>query len=132
MIADEREPAITTACIRLHRLVRQVAAARRDGEAQGGERCARSSRPQPRFIPDASSTIRRAGRGRDGSMRSRWRWCVGDATLHKGAENETADLLNQLAQLSNRVRSPDYASARPLYERALAIREKALGPEHPD
>jgi len=25
-----------------------------------------------------------------------------------------------------------YADARPLYERALAIREKALGPEHPD
>ena len=25
-----------------------------------------------------------------------------------------------------------YAEARPLYERALAIREKALGPEHPD
>jgi tetratricopeptide (TPR) repeat protein len=25
-----------------------------------------------------------------------------------------------------------YAGARPLYERALAIREKALGPEHPD
>ena len=26
----------------------------------------------------------------------------------------------------------DYAAARPLFERALAIREKALGPEHPD
>ena len=26
----------------------------------------------------------------------------------------------------------DYAAARPLYERALAIREKALRPEHPD
>ena len=26
----------------------------------------------------------------------------------------------------------DLAAARPLYERALAIREKALGPEHPD
>ena len=26
----------------------------------------------------------------------------------------------------------DLAGARPLYERALAIREKALGPEHPD
>ena len=25
-----------------------------------------------------------------------------------------------------------YAQARPLYGRALAIREKALGPEHPD
>src|SRR5439155_366580 len=26
----------------------------------------------------------------------------------------------------------DYAGARPLYERALAIKEKALGPDHPD
>ena len=26
----------------------------------------------------------------------------------------------------------DYAAARPLYERALAIREQALGPAHPD
>jgi hypothetical protein len=26
----------------------------------------------------------------------------------------------------------DLAGARPLYERALAIREKVLGPEHPD
>jgi Flp pilus assembly protein TadD len=26
----------------------------------------------------------------------------------------------------------DFAGARPLYERALAIREKALGPEHSD
>ena len=25
-----------------------------------------------------------------------------------------------------------YAEAEPLYERALAIREKALGPDHPD
>ena len=25
-----------------------------------------------------------------------------------------------------------YAEAEPLYKRALAIREKALGPEHPD
>ena len=26
----------------------------------------------------------------------------------------------------------DYTAARPLYERALKIREKALGPDHPD
>src|SRR5262249_10565958 len=33
-IAAERDPAIVTDCIRLHRLVRQVAAARRDGAAR--------------------------------------------------------------------------------------------------
>ena len=26
----------------------------------------------------------------------------------------------------------DYAKAEPLYQRALKIREKALGPDHPD
>ena len=30
------------------------------------------------------------------------------------------------------IRQGDLADARPLHERALAIREKALGPEHPD
>jgi len=33
-IADEHEPSITTECIRIHRLVRQVAAARCEGEAR--------------------------------------------------------------------------------------------------
>ena len=31
-----------------------------------------------------------------------------------------------------RRRAFGYAEAQPLYKRALAIREKALGPEHPD
>jgi len=41
-----------------------------------------------------------------------------------------ARLTNSLARLL-RVQG-DYAGARPLYERALAIRERALGPDHPD
>ncbi len=39
-------------------------------------------------------------------------------------------LLNNLAQLYHV--QGQYAEAVPLYQRALAIREKALGPEHPD
>ena len=38
--------------------------------------------------------------------------------------------LNNLARLLEY--QGDLAAARPLFERALAIREKALGPEHPD
>ncbi|WP_322512085.1 tetratricopeptide repeat protein, partial [Chloroflexus sp.] len=38
--------------------------------------------------------------------------------------------LNNLAGLL--YQQGDDAAARPLYERALAIRERALGPEHPD
>jgi hypothetical protein len=37
-IVDERDPAVATRCIRLHRLVRQVAAARRDGDARDAVR----------------------------------------------------------------------------------------------
>jgi Tetratricopeptide repeat len=40
-----------------------------------------------------------------------------------------ATSLNNLAHLLHD--QGDYAGARPLSERALAIREKALGPEHP-
>jgi hypothetical protein len=35
-VSDEREPTIITDCIRLHRLVRQVAAARCEGEIREG------------------------------------------------------------------------------------------------
>ncbi len=41
-----------------------------------------------------------------------------------------ATSLNNLAVLYNA--QGRYAQAEPLYQRALAIREKALGPEHPD
>ncbi|MCX8072107.1 MAG: tetratricopeptide repeat protein [Candidatus Binatia bacterium] len=38
--------------------------------------------------------------------------------------------LNNLALLYQM--QGDYAKAEPLYERSLVIREKALGPDHPD
>ena len=38
--------------------------------------------------------------------------------------------LNNLAALY--VTQGQYAQAEPLYKRSLAIREKALGPDHPD
>jgi Tetratricopeptide repeat len=42
----------------------------------------------------------------------------------------TAQSLNNLAVLLQA--QGDLTGARPLFERALAIYEKALGPEHPD
>ncbi|MGH9656926.1 MAG: tetratricopeptide repeat protein, partial [Bryobacteraceae bacterium] len=42
----------------------------------------------------------------------------------------TATSLNSLASLLKS--KGDYAGAEPLYRRALAIRQKALGPDHPD
>jgi hypothetical protein len=49
----------------------------------------------------------------------------------KGMEEKAADLLNRLGSYRQGALAA-YAQARPLYERALAIREKVLGPEHPD
>jgi hypothetical protein len=49
----------------------------------------------------------------------------------RGPEHpDTATSLNNLALLLQA--QGDLAGARPLYERALAIREKMLGLEHPD
>ncbi|MCP4546536.1 MAG: tetratricopeptide repeat protein, partial [bacterium] len=42
----------------------------------------------------------------------------------------TVVLLNSLAMLFHT--QGKYANAEPLYKRALAMREKALGPQHPD
>ena len=43
---------------------------------------------------------------------------------------DTATSLNDLAELYNS--QEKYAGAEPLLQRALAIREKVLGPRHPD
>ena len=46
--------------------------------------------------------------------------------------NNLANLATSLNNLAASLRAQgDYAGAKPLYERALAITEKALGPEHP-
>jgi hypothetical protein len=44
--------------------------------------------------------------------------------------SDTATSLNNLARLLQE--QGELAAARPLLERALAIREKVLGPEHPN
>jgi len=69
---------------------------------------------------------------------------LGKSLLQKGKYSEAVDRLQEV--VSKRDDDPDvlgwlgsalwyaarYAEAEPLYKRALAIREKALGPEHPD
>jgi tetratricopeptide (TPR) repeat protein len=49
----------------------------------------------------------------------------------KREDEQAATLANNLGYCLNDMLA-DYAAARPLYERALAIREQVLGPEHPD
>ena len=172
-VADERDPTIITDCIRLHRLVRQVAAARCEGEARrgcaartgggaggrlSGEHLARSARlaacPGGSILTHSLSweTKRPLRKGlnngrltcsvspvntgttrlpptlrRGRSMSARWRSA---RRCSAPSIRDTATSLNNLALLLQD--QGDLAGARPLYERALAIREKVLGAEHPD
>ena len=214
-IEDERDPAISTDTIRLHRLVREVAASRCDGEAReemrralvealaaiypqgvfndpktwprarrldalaltlvGGDAALPDGAAMPRELFAGSSWLIPAGRA--GSL------CIGAAAVRtragdrrKGARPRPSRYRGEPQQprhcccrtraisprrgrsTSARWRSarrrsaptipiPRRASttsplcykrraistvARPLFERALAIREKALGPDHPD
>jgi tetratricopeptide (TPR) repeat protein len=127
-IVDERDASISTDAIRLHRLVREVAAARRVG----------GSRDQLRRALFAALLMVYPTDGyRDSAS---WSRCA-PLTPHLLAicEKEMTDALakQQCADLLDRAGRyfhgrAAYSGARPLFERALAIREKVLGPEHLD
>ena len=129
-IVDERDPAIRTDTIRLHRLVRQVAAARRVGDARAlaqralMEALAAVYPPETRTDPTAWPPARRL----DGHALA---MVGGDAVPPAGAEERASGLLNGLASYRHGALAA-YEQARPLFERALAINEKVLGPDHPD
>jgi hypothetical protein len=129
-ITDERDPAITTDCIRLHRLVREVAVARRDGKEREDmlralvEVMAAVYPGQVYTDPETWPRARRLDALALALVHS-------DAILPRGAEEECAKLLNGLAAYRVQLLAA-YAQARPLLERALAICEKVRGPEHPD
>jgi hypothetical protein len=78
-IVDERDPAISTDTIRLHRLVREIAAAGCVGEARE-QVAARWSRRWPSLTRKRSSTIRTPGHGPAGWTRSHWRWSAATAS----------------------------------------------------
>ncbi|HEV2000239.1 MAG TPA: tetratricopeptide repeat protein, partial [Xanthobacteraceae bacterium] len=129
-IVDERDPAIATDTIRLHRLVRQVAAARRDGEARDNTRRAlvdALAAVYPQGVHDDPKEWPRARR-LDGIA---YALVGGDAEPPKRSEPRAAELLNRMGDYRYAALAA-YAQTRPLFERALAMREKALGPEHPD
>jgi tetratricopeptide (TPR) repeat protein len=127
-IADEREPAITTETIRLHRLVRQVAAGRCTGEEWEAVRRAWIevfAKVYPNDVFNDPSTWPRA-RPLDTLALD---LVGGMAPPPTGAEKEASHLLDRLASYQYRALAA-YSRARPLVERALAIHEEALGPEH--
>jgi tetratricopeptide (TPR) repeat protein len=127
-IVDERDASITTGAIRLHRLVREIAAARREGEARDTLR---------QVLVAALAVVYPEGGYNNPAF---WPRC-GPLTPHllASCETEMADAATnaECAHLLDRAGEyfhgcGTYLAARPLYERALEIREKVLGPEHPE
>jgi tetratricopeptide (TPR) repeat protein len=129
-VTDEREPSITTDTIRLHRLVREVAKRRRDGEAVDAAR---------RALLVAVAIVYPNGVYSDPQAWPRARrldalalaLVGGEAEPSKGMERPTSYLLDSLAAYRHWALTA-YAQARPLYERALAIDQKLFGREHPN
>ena len=129
-IADERDPAISTETIRLHKLVRIAAASRRPGDAVEAGR---------RVLIEAVARVYPSEAYSDPSAWPRARrldalavdLVGGPEPPPAGAEAAAGFLLDRLAAYWQGALAA-YAAARPLYERALAITEKALGPEHPN
>jgi tetratricopeptide (TPR) repeat protein len=127
-IVDERDFSITNDAIRLHRLVREIAGARHEDEVREGMRLA--------VIAALGQVYPEGAYGNPAS----WPRCA-LLTPHVLASGETekADLAANVecAELLDRAAGyfhgrAAYSEGRSLFERALAIREKVLGPEHPD
>jgi tetratricopeptide (TPR) repeat protein len=129
-IVDERDPTITTDCIRLHRLVRQVAQARCDGV----ERMKAMRRLVEAMAAVYPHEVFNDPRGWPRARRLdalATALVSNESALPPRTEQNVALLLNALGQYRHRVLGA-YAQTRPLLERALAIREAVLGPEHAD
>ncbi|RBP08535.1 Tfp pilus assembly protein PilF [Roseiarcus fermentans] len=126
-IPDERDPSIATDAIRLHQLVRLAAARRGQGDASATRRA----------LIEAMAGVYPVGVDSDAAAWPRTRrldaimvdLAQADETPD-GAEAATASVLDWLASYRQGALSA-YSEARPLFERALTIREKALGPDHP-
>ncbi len=129
-VPDERDPAVTTDTIRLHRLIRLVAGWRRGGAAVEAIR---------RGLLAALAAVYPAGTYNDPRQWPRARRLDAIATellgtgteLPSGLETAIATVLDSLASYRQAALGA-YSSARTLVERALALREHALGAEHPD
>jgi tetratricopeptide (TPR) repeat protein len=121
---EDGTPAVT-----VHRLVQAVARAR-------SERAGASQDALTRLIAQLAAVYPDDGYNNPAS----WPRCARltphllasrESEMTDDAANATrAGLLNRAAEYFHGRAA--YSEARPLYERALAIREKALGPEHPN
>ncbi|HXP05356.1 MAG TPA: FxSxx-COOH system tetratricopeptide repeat protein [Stellaceae bacterium] len=128
MISDERDPNFITETIRLHRLVREVAA--------GG--CVGADREQALAVLIVAMTaVYSSGSSHDpvAWRRARRLDALAMALVTSGPPEAVADvaarLLNDLAGYRHHAPGA-YDEARRLFERVLAATESRLGPEHPD
>jgi tetratricopeptide (TPR) repeat protein len=127
-IPDERDPAITTETIRLHRLVREVAATRLAGEAREDARralIAALAAVYPSYAYNNPTSWPRCALLTPHALA-----LCGTKAGDAAASHESAELLAKAG--SYFVGRAAYGAARPLFERVLAIYEKVLGPEAPD
>jgi tetratricopeptide (TPR) repeat protein len=127
-IADERDTSVTTDCIRVHRLVRQVALARKpkgDLVDARGRLLRGMAAIYPLDVLNDSRTWPRARRLDAIAIA-----LVSNGELSfAGVEESGADLLDRLAQFRQGSLAA-YSQARSLFRLALSTRERALGKEH--
>jgi transcriptional regulator with XRE-family HTH domain/tetratricopeptide (TPR) repeat protein len=126
-IPDERDPSFTTDTIRLHRLVREVAAARRDAVHRDEVLRALISAiwaAYPRSIFDNPVAWRRARR-----LNALATPLAMTDPLPPGVGELSSGLLDRMASYQQYA-LVDRMKARSLFERALMIREQTFGPEH--
>jgi tetratricopeptide (TPR) repeat protein len=128
-IRDESDPTITTECIRLHRLVRQVVSFGCDLDVQDRARRALIEAVAAVYPDDlrldprsALTRIRRLDALALGLV-------SGPVPAH--TEKWTSELLIKMGGYRQFVLAA-FTQAEPLFERAVSIRERVLGPDHPD
>ena len=128
-IQDERDPAICTETIRLHRVVRVVAANRLLDDATEAGR---------RVLVEAMATVypRRVAFDPNAWPRARrldalaFDLVSGSNAPRKGVETAWVSLMQSL--VGYRISAlADHAAAKPIQERLTAFEENTFGPEHP-
>ncbi|UYO45245.1 tetratricopeptide repeat protein [Rhodopseudomonas palustris] len=128
-VTDERDAHIVTDCIRLHRLVREVASARCDGDF---------AKTTHRELIDALASFYSDDIGDDIAAWPRARRLdplaiplvsVEEVLIERGGK--AASLLNGLACYRMGALGT-YAEARPLLERSLNLNETGFGTDHPE
>ncbi len=127
-IPDERDPVILTDCIRLHRLVREVAAAQISESTKAKIRIELIAAASGVYPGDVNRNTATWPRVRRIDAIAIALVDPGDS-LPKGYEAHIANLIGKLASYRNRALAA-YAEARKLAERSLTIRENMFGPDH--